>query len=193
MCWRRDRLPTPVFLGFLGGSAGKEFACSARDLGSILGLGRSPEEGKATCSSPSESTIKTKSPVLPYKSVTLLKFFWGSNCSMAKRLTHTPNCSMHTHSHSTNPLICSSPIVPDFRVAYGLTLPDSIPITWPSLMGSVTTHPQAFTIIIPLTFLLICQPFSHSLLCHRFISFLVHQYHFIILGGFEKDQGKVYV
>ena len=73
--WRRDRLPTPVFLGFLGGSAGKEFACSARDLGSILGLGRSPEEGKATCSSPSESTIKTKSPVLPYKSVTLLKFF----------------------------------------------------------------------------------------------------------------------
>ena len=112
---------------------------------------------------------------------------------MAKRLTHTPNCSMHTHSHSTNPLICSSPIVPDFRVAYCLTLPDSIPITWPSLMGSVTTHPQAFTIIIPLTFLLICQPFSHSLLCHRFISFLVHQYHFIILGGFEKDQGKVYV
>ena len=28
------------------GSAGKEFACSVRDLGSIPGLGRSPEEGK---------------------------------------------------------------------------------------------------------------------------------------------------
>ena len=26
--WRRDRLPTPVFLGFPGGSAGKESACS---------------------------------------------------------------------------------------------------------------------------------------------------------------------
>ena len=25
--WRRDRLPTPVFLGFPGGSAGKESAC----------------------------------------------------------------------------------------------------------------------------------------------------------------------
>ena len=31
--------------GFPGGSAGKESACSAGDLGSIPGLGRSPEEG----------------------------------------------------------------------------------------------------------------------------------------------------
>jgi len=30
--WRRDRLPTPVFLGFPGGSDGKEFACNSRDL-----------------------------------------------------------------------------------------------------------------------------------------------------------------
>ena len=33
-------------LGFLGGSAGKKFACNAGDLGSIPGLGRSPGEGK---------------------------------------------------------------------------------------------------------------------------------------------------
>ena len=44
--WRRDRLPTPVFLGFPGGSAGKESVCNAGDLGSIPGLGRSPGEGK---------------------------------------------------------------------------------------------------------------------------------------------------
>ena len=44
--WRRHRLPTPVFLGFPCGSAGKEFACSAGDLGLIPGLGRSPGEGK---------------------------------------------------------------------------------------------------------------------------------------------------
>ena len=44
--WRRDRLPTPVFLGFLWGSAGKESACNAGDLGLIPGLGRSPVEGK---------------------------------------------------------------------------------------------------------------------------------------------------
>jgi len=43
---RRDRLPTPVFLGFLCGSAGKESACNAGDLGLTPGLGRSPGEGK---------------------------------------------------------------------------------------------------------------------------------------------------
>ena len=42
---KRDRLPTPVFLGFPGGSDGKESACNAGDLGSILRLGRSPGEG----------------------------------------------------------------------------------------------------------------------------------------------------
>ena len=42
---------TPMFIaalsimGFPGGSDSKESACSARDLGSIPGLGRSPEEG----------------------------------------------------------------------------------------------------------------------------------------------------
>ena len=33
-------------MGFPDGSAGKESACNAGDLGSILGLGRSPGEGK---------------------------------------------------------------------------------------------------------------------------------------------------
>jgi len=44
--WRRDRLLTPVFLGFSGGSDGKAFTCNAGDLGSTPGLGRSPGEGK---------------------------------------------------------------------------------------------------------------------------------------------------
>ena len=43
--WRRDRLPTPVFLGFPCGSAGKESALNAGDLDLIPGLGRSPGEG----------------------------------------------------------------------------------------------------------------------------------------------------
>ena len=42
---RRDKLPTPVFLGFPGGSDGEESACSVGDLGSISGLERSPGEG----------------------------------------------------------------------------------------------------------------------------------------------------
>ena len=33
--WIRDRLPTPVFLGFPSGSAGKESACIEGDLGLI--------------------------------------------------------------------------------------------------------------------------------------------------------------
>ena len=40
------KLPTPVFLGFLCGSAGKEPTCNAGVLGSIPGLVRSPGEGK---------------------------------------------------------------------------------------------------------------------------------------------------
>ena len=43
--WRRVRLPTPVFLGFPGVSAGKESACNEGGLGSIPGLRRSPGEG----------------------------------------------------------------------------------------------------------------------------------------------------
>ena len=38
----RDRLPTPIFLGFPGGSAGKESACDDWDMASISGLERSP-------------------------------------------------------------------------------------------------------------------------------------------------------
>jgi len=40
ICWRMDRLPTPVFLGFPCGSAGKESTCNAGDLGSIPGEGK---------------------------------------------------------------------------------------------------------------------------------------------------------
>ena len=43
--WRRNRLPTPVFMGFPGGSDGKESTCSAGDLALIPGLGRFPGGG----------------------------------------------------------------------------------------------------------------------------------------------------
>ena len=46
ICWRRDRLPIPVFLGFPCGSAGKESTRNVGDLGSVPGSGRSPGEGK---------------------------------------------------------------------------------------------------------------------------------------------------
>ena len=44
--WRRDMLPTAVFLGFPCGSTGKESSCNGGDLGSTPELGRSPGEGK---------------------------------------------------------------------------------------------------------------------------------------------------
>ena len=46
ICWRRDRLPASVFLGFTCGSAGKESTCNEEDLDLIPGLRRSPGEGK---------------------------------------------------------------------------------------------------------------------------------------------------
>ena len=39
---RRNKLPTPVFLGFPAGSDGEESAWNVIDLGSIPGLGRLP-------------------------------------------------------------------------------------------------------------------------------------------------------
>ena len=43
--WRRNRLPTPVFSGFPGGSDGRESSCNVGDLGLIPGLERSPGGG----------------------------------------------------------------------------------------------------------------------------------------------------
>ena len=42
MPWRRDRLPTPVFLGFPGGSAGKESTCNAGEPGFDPWVGKMP-------------------------------------------------------------------------------------------------------------------------------------------------------
>ena len=49
--WRRLRLPTPVVLGFPGGSDGKESACNAGDLGLSLDREDPLQEGMATHSS----------------------------------------------------------------------------------------------------------------------------------------------
>ena len=49
--WRRDRLPTPVVMGFPGGLDGKESTCNVGGLDSIPGLGRSLVEDMETHSS----------------------------------------------------------------------------------------------------------------------------------------------
>ena len=49
--WRRDRAPTPVFMGFPDGSAGKESTCSAGDPVRSLGQEDPLEKEMATHSS----------------------------------------------------------------------------------------------------------------------------------------------
>ena len=51
VCWRRDRLLTPVFLGFPYGSSGKESTCNPGDLGRSLDWEDPLEMRKATHSS----------------------------------------------------------------------------------------------------------------------------------------------
>ena len=48
ICWSRERLHTPVFLGFPGGTDGKESAHNTTNLDFIPGLGRSPGGGHVT-------------------------------------------------------------------------------------------------------------------------------------------------
>ena len=48
--WRRDRLPTPVFLDFPGSSDCEEPASNVGEVGSIPGLRRSPGGGDAVSS-----------------------------------------------------------------------------------------------------------------------------------------------
>ena len=75
ICWRRDRPPTPVFLGFPCDSAGKESACNAGDLGSIPGLGRSPEGGHGNplqYSSPGETPWTEETVLMDWLQVTVL-------------------------------------------------------------------------------------------------------------------------
>ena len=52
----------PVFLGFPGGSDGKESACQVGDLGSIPELGRSPEGGHGILQQGRDRHISLKPP-----------------------------------------------------------------------------------------------------------------------------------
>ena len=57
ICWCRDRLPTPVFLGFPCGSISKESCCNVEDMGSIF-LRKIPGEGRG-CLKTQKTPTKT--------------------------------------------------------------------------------------------------------------------------------------
>ena len=83
---RRKWQPTPVFLGFPGGSDGKDSAYKAGDLGSIPGLGRSPGGGY------DNQLLVSYSP-------------WGLK---ELDMTEHVRTSAHTHTH-THSNTCFSP------------------------------------------------------------------------------------
>ena len=71
ICWRRDRLPIPVFLGYPCDSAGKESACNVGDLSLIPELEDPLDKGKATHS----SILAWRIPCVVTKSQTRLSDF----------------------------------------------------------------------------------------------------------------------
>ena len=99
--WRRERLPTPLFLGFPGGSDGKEAACNVGDLSSIPGLGRSPlEEGMATRSSNLAWRIpRTEEPHgLQSMWSQRVRHNWVTKHSKAQPRDNSGSCSMQSLS-----------------------------------------------------------------------------------------------
>ena len=85
ICWRRDRLPTPVFLGFPDGSDSKSevSACNAEDLGSIPGFGRS-----LGLDDPLEEGMATHSSILAWRIPwTEAPTVWATVCGVAKSWT----------------------------------------------------------------------------------------------------------
>ena len=91
--WRRDRLPTPVFLGFPGGSDGIESACNVGNLGLIPGWEDPLEEGMATHS----SIFAWRSPWTEEPGG-LQSIGSHSQTRQTRLSTHAcRTCSLHTH------------------------------------------------------------------------------------------------
>ena len=64
MPWRRDRLPTPVFLGFPSDSAGKESTCNVGDLGLIPEWEDTMERGKCQNTRGIEQSLQKGLPLV---------------------------------------------------------------------------------------------------------------------------------
>ena len=79
-------LPTPVFWGFPGGSAGEEFTCNAGNLDLIPGLGRSLGEGMAT-----------HSRILAWRIPMDRGAWWATVHGVAESWTQLSNFLFHFH------------------------------------------------------------------------------------------------
>ena len=146
---KRDRLPTPVFLGFPC-SAGKESACSAGDLGLIPGLGRSLEKGKAThCS------------ILAWRSPWTIKSMGSQTFTSLSSLpnawcNHTTRRKLFFSDFETEPP-CISCLI---------NLPNQTGIIWTGLEKNVLKPPCGIveSLVLPTT-----PALAFSLLPHYFL------------------------
>ena len=107
--WRRDRLPTPVFLGFPCGSAGKESTCNVGDLSMIPGLGRSPGEGKGySLQYPGlENSMDCEVHGVTKNQTQLSNFHFYS---LLEKLIYVFLTKFYTESTITNPLFFYKPL-----------------------------------------------------------------------------------
>ena len=118
ICWRRDKLPTPVFLGFPCGSAGKESTCNAGVMGSIPGWEDPLEKGKATHS----SILAWRSPGTVVHGVTKSQTRW---------------CNFHFQHPSQHP---TSPLkAPEIQRAVGAGSCPLISKSKPDQPGTINT------------------------------------------------------
>ena len=145
ICWRRDRLPTQVFLGFPCGSADKDSICNVGDLGSIPGLGRSPAKGKG----------------YPLQYSSLENSMDCTGQEVAKSRTWLSD--FHFHIHTLYSVQFSHSVVSDSLQPHGLqhtrpprssptpgVYPNSCPFSWwwrptiPSFVLPFSSCPQSF-------------------------------------------------
>ena len=99
--WRRDRILTPVFLDFPGGSDGKESACNVGDLGLIPGLGRTPggRHGNSLQYSCLENPHGQRSLVGYIVHGVTKSWTWLSNWSQHRTTTDVCNCGLSSASN----------------------------------------------------------------------------------------------
>ena len=103
--WRRDKLLTPVFLGFPGDPDGKESACNSGDLASMPGLRRFPGGGHG-------NPVQYSCLENPYGQRSLAGYSLGAQkeLGMTERLS-TAQYNSLIHIISTNSLISESWII----------------------------------------------------------------------------------
>ena len=179
-------LPTPVFLGFACGSAGKESTCNVGDLGSIPGLGRSPGKGKGyplQYSGLENSIHRICSPcdckdLEPTYRLSLSLSFacctWGGQWEATSTLKEYHCAVLSAHGKEKSQFICL--VVSDSLRTHGL---QHARLPCPSPNSRILLKLMSIESVMPSNHLILCHPllllpsifpsiriFANELACH---------------------------